>query len=46
MSRFSGGLLRLNCNDSGYKGILFDERVCPLCKGGILNRELFFSLSV
>ena len=35
MSRFRGGLLRLNCNEGRYNGIPFDERVCPLCEGGI-----------
>ena len=35
MSRFRGELLRLKCNEGRYNGIPFDERVCPLCEGGI-----------
>ena len=35
MSRFRGGLLRQKCNEGRYNGIPFDERVCPLCEGGI-----------
>ena len=46
MSTFRGGLLRLKSNEGHYNGIPFDERVCPLCEGGIEAENIFHPFGI